>query len=223
MSDSRGKILDALRAGRKPFPGAEPPSEYRPMIPRTTADADGLAAQFVLEAERQAARVHRAAGDKQALDTIVALLQDQKCIASWDPGEIALPGLFQALQGAGIEIGEPDDGGMEVGLTGALAGLAATGSLILSSGPGTYRTTSLLPAVHIAVLRESQIVPDLESWFAAQREGGFAQMRRASNTVVITGPSRTADIAMELVMGMHGPRELHVVLVARQAKTEQEG
>lgn len=62
-------------------------------------------------------------------------------------------------------------------------------------------------------LRSTQIVPDLESWMAAQRADGFAAMRGASNIVVVSGPSRTADIAMELVMGMHGPRELHIVLL----------
>ncbi len=213
MNESRDKILGALRTARRPFPNAESPAQYRPTIPRTTRDRETLVAQFVLEAENQAAQVHRAADDRRALEILVTLLKDQQSIASWDPGEIALPGLARALQSAGIEIAEPEDESMEVGLTGAMAGLAATGSLVLSSGPGTFRATSLLPAVHIAVLRESQIVPDLESWFATERAVNFLRMRVASNIVIITGPSRTADIAMELVMGMHGPRELHVVLV----------
>lgn len=213
MSNSRRQILGALRAARRPFPDALPPAQYQPMIPPAAADPQDLVSQFVLEAENQAAQVHRTADDEQALQTLMALLDGQKRIASWDPGEIALRGLAEALRDAGIEIADPDDEKPEVGLTGALAGLAATGSLILGSGPGTFRNTSLLPPVHIAVLRQEQIVPDLESWFAAQRERDFRDMRRASNLVVITGPSRTADIAMELVMGMHGPRELRVVLV----------
>ena len=183
------------------------------MIPRGPVGAAALAEQFTLQAEQQAAQVHRAADDDQALEMLLTLLQGRQAIACWDPGEIALPGLAETLREAAIGIAEPQDARPEVGLTGALAGLAATGSLVLSSGPGLYRNTSLLPPVHIAVLRQKQILPDLESWFALQREQNFLHLRLASNIVIITGPSRTADIAMELVMGMHGPRELHVILV----------
>lgn len=213
MNDARRHILDALRAARRPFPHSDAPSQYRPVVPREEMDTRALLARFVREAEKQAATIHRAADDEQARARLAALLSGQPYIASWDPGEIALPGLGQLLQQEGITIAGPDDETPEMGLTGASAGLAATGSLVLPSGPGTYRNTSLLPAVHIAVLRAEQLVPDLESWFTLQRKRDFADMRRASNIVIVTGPSRTADIAMELVMGMHGPRELHVVLV----------
>jgi L-lactate dehydrogenase complex protein LldG len=105
------------------------------------------------------------------------------------------------------------DAGARVGLTGVDAALAATGSLVLSSGDGRARAASLLPPIHIAVVTADQILPDLESWLASSKAAGSAPIRRPSNIVVITGPSRTADIAMQLVMGMHGPREVHVVLM----------
>ena len=213
MSESRRQILGALHAARRPFSQAEPPSDYRPVVPRTASESGGLLDLFVREAERQSAVVHRATDDARALSALAALLEGQKRIASWDPGEIALPGLAHLLRDQGIEIAEPEDETPEFGLTGALAGLAATGSLVISSGPGTYRNTSLLPPVHIAVLRKEQLFPDLESWFTTERARNFLHMRHASNIVIVTGPSRTADIAMELVMGMHGPRELHIVLV----------
>lgn len=213
MSDSRRQILEALRAAPRPFPDLEDAEEYRPVVPRTAENADALADQFALQAEQQAAEVHRVPDNEQALAMLLTLLEEQQTIASWDPGEIAVPGLQEALRNAGIVIAAPDDATPEVGLTGALAGLAATGSLVLSSGPGVFRNTSLLPATHIAILRQEQLLPDLESWFAAQRRQNFHHMRRASSIVVITGPSRTADIAMELVMGMHGPRALHIILV----------
>lgn len=213
MSNSRRQILDALRAARRPFPHVEAPSTYRPVVPRTATEPGALRDQFVREAEQQSVIIHRAADDAQALAALAALLADQQVVAAWDPGEIALPGLAQMLREMEIEIAEPEDETPEVGLTGALAGLAATGSLVLGSGPGTYRNTSLLPPIHIAVLRQEQLLPDLESWFALQRRRNFLHMRLASNIVIITGPSRTADIAMELVMGMHGPREMHIILV----------
>lgn len=216
MSESRRQILDALRAARDPFPQSQGPSTYRPVIPPETTDAAELLEQFTREAEKQAVVMHRVTDDAQALQTLATLLEGHSRIASWDPAEIALSGLAEMLREEGIDIADPQDDKPQVGLTGAMAGLAATGSLVLSSGSGTYRNTSLLPPVHIAVLRQDQILLDLESWFAQQRDDAFEQMRAASNIVIVTGPSRTADIAMELVMGMHGPREMHIVLLDEQ-------
>jgi L-lactate dehydrogenase complex protein LldG len=102
---------------------------------------------------------------------------------------------------------------MRVGITGVDAALAATGSLVLAAGVGKHRVTSLLPPLHIAVVRASQIMPDLESWVAMQRAQGLDAFRRMSSVIVISGPSRTADIAMQLIMGMHGPAELHIILI----------
>jgi L-lactate dehydrogenase complex protein LldG len=213
MSESRRQILDALHAARDPFPEAQTPSTYRPVIPREKTDAAALLEQFTREAEKQAVVMHRVTDEAQALQTLGTLLEGRSRIASWDPAEIGLSGLAEMLREKEIDIADPRDETPEIGLTGAMAGLAATGSLVLSSGSGMYRNTSLLPPVHIAVLRQDQIVPDLESWFAQQREQDFRPMRDASNIVIVTGPSRTADIAMELVMGMHGPREMHIILV----------
>lgn len=220
MSDSRRRILDALRAARRPFPDAAAPADYLPVVPRAAVDTPALVQQFALQAQQQAAQVHRAANNEQAFALLMALLPAHRPIVAWDPHTIPLPGLSHALREATIDIADPADPSPQIGLTGALAGLAATGSLVLRSGPGAYRNTSLLPPVHVAILLESQILPDLESWFAMQRADGFRAMRRASNIVVITGPSRTADIAMELVMGMHGPRELHILLLATDERQD---
>jgi L-lactate utilization protein LutC len=214
--ESKRRILDALRQ-RNPFPDATAPAEYRPMVPRTDDNSQTLAAQFMLAAEALACEVYQVPDETQALQTVLDLLQGVSTIAAWDPGEIRLPGLRNALHEAGIRLTNPDDKAdeaqAEVGLSGAEAGLAATGSLVLASGPGQYRTASLLPPVHIAILHTSQIVADLESWFAYHRRNNFLHMRQSSTIVVISGPSRTADIAMQLVMGMHGPREVKVVVV----------
>lgn len=110
-----------------------------------------------------------------------------------------------------MTIVEPDDPSVRVGLSGAPAALAATGSLVLASDTGQYRNASLLPPVHIVIVTTSQIIPDFESWIAEQRANQLDHFRRSSNIVLISGPSKTADIAMELILGMHGPVELHVV------------
>jgi len=67
--------------------------------------------------------------------------------------------------------------------------------------------------IHIAVITRDQILPDLEHWVAWQRVNGLPAFNQASNIAIISGPSRTADIAMESILGMHGPGSVHVVIL----------
>jgi L-lactate dehydrogenase complex protein LldG len=88
----------------------------------------------------------------------------------------------------------------------AAYGIASTGSVVLASSADEPRSRHLLPDVHVSLLREDAIVPDLASLFAA-----FAG-RLPSALAIVTGPSRSADIEQKLVVGVHGPGEVHVVL-----------
>ena len=87
-------------------------------------------------------------------------------------------------------------------------GIADTGSVVLEARPDEPRARHLLPEVHVSVLAESRIVAGLDELFAAV--GG----RLPSALTIVTGPSRSADIEQRLVVGVHGPREVHVVLLA---------
>jgi L-lactate dehydrogenase complex protein LldG len=211
--NSRDKILGALRAAQQPFDDLPNPDPYLPMSPLADITPAALKARFITEAEKLACRIHCAAGAADGLEAVMSLLENEQSVMSWDVQHIPLPGLSDALRTAGIAIAAPDDPGVRVGLSGVDAALATTGSLLVTSGSGKYRTASLLPPVHIAVLTADQILPDLESWVAQQRAEGLDHFRRASNVVLISGPSRTADIAMELILGMHGPGEVHIVLI----------
>ena len=82
---------------------------------------------------------------------------------------------------------------------------SATGSLLVTDGPGSPLHASLLPEIHLAVLRASTILPTLEA--------ALPLVRGTRSAVFITGPSRTADIEMTLTIGVHGPGELHVFLI----------
>lgn len=210
---SREQILGRLRQSRRPFPNAALPDDYRPMVPPGDTSPAALLALFVAEAQRAACTVHLAETPDAAIAAILGLIGNDEVVSGWDVAHIPLPGLAAALDAAGVAV-VGQDADVRVGLTGVVAALAATGSLVLTSGPGRLRAASLLPPLHIAVVAADQIMPDLESWWAAQRAAGLAHARRPSNVVVITGPSRTADIAMQLVMGMHGPGEVHVVVVS---------
>jgi L-lactate dehydrogenase complex protein LldG len=97
-----------------------------------------------------------------------------------------------------------------IGVTGAFAAIAETGTLMLASGPDTPATASLLPETHVAVVSASRIVAHMEEAFALAREA-FGQLPRAINFV--SGPSRTADIDQTIVVGAHGPSRVHIVLI----------
>ena len=66
-------------------------------------------------------------------------------------------------------------------------------------------------------MRADEILPDLETWQDAQKSAGYPAFTQASSTTVITGPSKTADIAHQLVKGAHGPRELHLMILGSDA------
>jgi L-lactate dehydrogenase complex protein LldG len=94
------------------------------------------------------------------------------------------------------------------GVSRAEYGLADTGSVVLAAGPDEPRSRHLLPEVHVSLLAEERILPGLAELFRAV--GGDLP----SALAIVTGPSRSADIEQRLVVGVHGPREVHVVLLA---------
>lgn len=213
MSESRNKILANLHSARRPFTDISAPIDYLPVVPLDDHSPQALKVRFVAQAEKLACVVHQAKDETVAIQSICGLLQGAENISAWDFEQIPLPGLAEALAAAGVGIAAHDDPQVDFGITAAQAALAATGSLVVDSGPGKYRATSILPPTHIAIVKQSQIFASLESWIAHQREVGLDIFKRTSNIVLISGASRTADIGMQLVMGMHGPKSLHIVLL----------
>jgi L-lactate dehydrogenase complex protein LldG len=100
----------------------------------------------------------------------------------------------------------PEIGGAEIST--ALYGLADPGSVVIACSPEEPRARSLLPDVHIAVIREDQVLPDLAALLAAVRS------RLPSSLAIVSGPSSTGDIEMTHAVGVHGPREQHIALLA---------
>ncbi|MFH0960872.1 MAG: LUD domain-containing protein [Pseudomonadota bacterium] len=88
-----------------------------------------------------------------------------------------------------------------------VAGIAETGSIVVTSANDRSVQASLLPASHIAILSADNIFPTLDDFF---NEIGVAP---PSNITFITGPSRTADIELTLTIGVHGPAKVSIVLV----------
>jgi L-lactate dehydrogenase complex protein LldG len=94
----------------------------------------------------------------------------------------------------------------------AFAAVAETGSLVLTSGPENPTVLNFLPDHHIIVLHADNILPSAEFAFKRLRQAGA--MPRTVN--IITGPSRSADIEQTLLLGAHGPKRLHLILIKAQ-------
>ena len=104
------------------------------------------------------------------------------------------------------------DGHQLVSVSHAFAGVAETGTLVMASGTDNPTTLNFLPDTHIVVVDARDIAGDYETVWARVRETyGIDALPRAIN--LITGPSRSADIAQILILGAHGPRRLHVLIV----------
>ncbi len=114
-------------------------------------------------------------------------------------------------RGAGLDLAAREAVGEDpVGVTGAFAGIAETGTLMVVSGPDTPASASLLPETHIAIVPTHRLVKHMEdAWDLARAELG--ELPRAVN--FISGPSRTGDIEQVIILGAHGPYRVHLILV----------
>lgn len=126
--------------------------------------------------------------------------------ASWAEGGEGLP-VLKAYDAA-VESFKADLFAMDAGITGTAGGIADTGALILWPDEKEPRLLSLVPTVHVAVLDADRIY---ETFSEAMENGAWAG-GMPTNALLISGPSKTADIELVLAFGVHGPKEL-VVLV----------
>ncbi len=142
-----------------------------------------------------------------------------------DPGLDDIPWHTRPLLRIRRGRAEPEDA---VSLTPCFAAVAETGTLMLVSGAQTPTTLNFLPDTHIAVVRAAQVVAAYEDGWDRLRAAATPGMpAQALPRVVnfITGPSRTGDIEQRIVLGAHGPRRLHIVLVEdrQEQKDGQDG
>jgi L-lactate dehydrogenase complex protein LldG len=102
----------------------------------------------------------------------------------------------------------------DLGLSGVDYVIAETGTLVLMARAGQMRGVSLLPPVHVAVARTSQVIATLADYLLLVQAAGVDPQQYLTSCVsFVTGPSRTGDIELKLTVGVHGPGELHLVLL----------
>ncbi|MEZ4667163.1 MAG: lactate utilization protein [Anaerolineae bacterium] len=224
---SREQILNKLHKARKPFPDAPPrPQQYRAVTTVADSSAEGLLERFTTEFKSLLGEPFVVEDDEEACDKVLELLKSHNAtdILAWDFKHIPVKGLEEAIKSNRIAIHQPEMHDefrsetletvrdAQAGVTGVDVAIAATGTLVVSTGPGRGRIPTVLAPVHIAVVELAQIVPRLEDWVARQRANGLENLLNQANVCFISGPSRTADIEMEPIMGVHGPGKVQVVI-----------
>jgi L-lactate dehydrogenase complex protein LldG len=179
---------------------------------RGQGDAATRAATFKAEAERAQASVVEVESAADVPGEIARFLRESNLPALVRMGDdmrlAAMPWSATALE---IAHG-PSDGHDLNAVSAAFAAVAESGTLALASGPDNPTTLNFLPDNHLVVVAASDIVADYESvWSKLRARYGKGVMPRTLN--FITGPSRSADIEQTLLLGAHGPRRLHIVIV----------
>lgn len=153
-------------------------------------------------------------GEEDIANQVLNLLAEYqaKKVLAWED-EYLPKGLLDSVYRSGVEVIHPTIetnsawNRVKVGLTAAIAGIADSGTLLLPGGKGRSLIASLLPDVHIAILYEKDLYAHLPDVI------NMPALMQASSAVLISGPSRTADIEMTLTIGVHGPSELIVIYV----------
>jgi L-lactate dehydrogenase complex protein LldG len=213
---SRDEILAKLRSQKTKLPKPEvPPKTYLPV----THSSEDLLARFTAEVERLTGKVYSVPDSQAAIDKVIALVSEDRQVLAWD--NLPIPALKTSLaeRGIGVMTGHTESmnltqqAALRVGITGADAGFATTGTLALVTREGQARLPSLLPPVHIALLRQTDLFARMEDWLQSK---GRAALLSSSSVAFITGPSRTSDIEMQTIVGVHGPKDIHVIVYSER-------
>lgn len=217
MSDSREQVLTNIRAALNragPIPDSVAHSlqgrllRPRPNIkPSIGADA---VAHFIHQLQSVSGKLTRVASIDKVADVVAAHLRSydlgDAIVVAPDPSLEGIPWSNRLTVEQRAAVGSD-----RVTVTGAYAAVAETGSVVLLSSAESPTTLNFLPDDHLVVVRESQIVAHIEDVWVRMRNDKRAMPRTVN---FITGPSKTADVEQTIQEGAHGPRRLHVILVA---------
>ena len=175
------------------------------------ADAERLAL-FIKMAEAVKASIARVSDEAKIPEAIAGYLRAHNLPAAVRMGDDPL---LTALPWARTTISVQRGPAVETDTTGvshATAGVAETGTLVLTSGKDNPTSVNFLPETHVVVVKAADITGDYEAvWAKLRAEFGKGTLPRTVNW--ITGPSRSGDIEQTILLGAHGPRRLHIVVV----------
>ncbi len=212
------KIRHRTRTGRYK-PTQSPDVAWTPKeAPQESPWIDDPPARFLEELGALGGHGLRAATLDEAREYVLSLARERgaKRLVRWDVEELEEMRVDGPLEEAGVEVALWRDledfrevaGKADIGLSTAEWAIAETGSLVIEGGPGRGRTVTLLPPTHVAVVPVERMLRTVP-----EAIGKYAGGALPANVTFHTGPSRSGDIEMSIFVGMHGPGDVHVVLV----------
>jgi L-lactate dehydrogenase complex protein LldG len=214
MNNAREELLSQVRTALKrtaDSPVLPIPATAR-AAPRQVGDAESEMRLLLSEIEKLGGQTRRIGGTRQLKPVLLELVQAEaiKKATLWQTPDLKQLKVEEALKSAGVAIVSPyasnrDVAECDLGVTLADAALPETGTLMLRSSTEKPRTVSLLPRIHLAIIRRDILRADLHQVFDEVKQDGYF--------VFVTGPSRTADIELTLTIGVHGPKMLNVWVV----------
>jgi L-lactate dehydrogenase complex protein LldG len=209
---SRENILHRVRTalGRSAGQAPSEPPAVRLRIPEV--DLEARIACMRMRIEALAGVTHRVASSEEACALVAEIVGSRPAVASNSPylaqcGIASIPGVRAGIRD--VDEMRAVAAASDVGITSADYALADTGTLVMISSAAEARLVSLLPILHVAVVPVDRILTGLDELFTLNPRPAD----RSSSMVLITGPSRTADIEQILVRGVHGPGQITVIIV----------
>lgn len=228
MTEPRQAILDRIAAALQASPITPAPPAQVPESP--VARPEELVNRFLATLERSGVTYEVADSPVAARLKLVADLQAQgiKNLLAWNGSQLPIPGILDALDTLGIQAVTPAArldlhrsrlqdraqrqaalaaiDAIDLGLASSDAAYAGTGTLVFSTGPGRSHLVTQLPRRLIILLPANRIVPSLGHWLATQPPG-------PSSIALMTGPGYAYDVELTPAIGVHGPRQLHLILI----------
>ena len=210
--EARADILRRIRAA---LGDAAPPEVQRTYRTRDERPRDEIVTLFAARVAEYRATVHRV-GEAEVGATVQQIAEEEGARRMGIPADLpsewrpsAASGGLELLEDDGLSVQELDQ--LDGALTGCAVAIAETGTFVLDGGLGQgRRALSLVPDLHVCVVREDQVVG-----LVPEAVGKLEDAVRAGRPLTfVSGPSATSDIELDRVEGVHGPRVLHVVLVA---------
>lgn len=226
VSDPNGVLAEVRRAlGRSTTVRPVPLQPFIETSIETTVSE--LIARFTEEASAVRAQVYLVSDKLQLVARIGEICRSVGAteVALSDSGFIAEMNLPEQLAAQGLSLFAPHAAAIDheqmvtrlancgVGLTAADYAIAETGTIVLSSDEPNGLLVSLLPPVHIALVRRSQIAASLDDVIGKIGTERVGRQDASRSVTLITGPSRTSDVELVLSIGVHGPKELHVIIL----------